>query len=498
MAVLVVAFGPGPVAAQTDEAPVPGATAEAPAPGKLELTVLPGEVTPGSGDVTVLVSNSGKAPLTEVILKLGRPDGVAAGIEPSSFEELLPGSSAIAILTIEGPAQSQEGSVVIRGTAFSGPPVAAVASVKLLAAQPQISLTLVGNTRVTEASPADLTAVIGNLTDAEIEVTLTGHAGIHSVAFAEPSGDDYAAGPAVVTLPPHATVPVPVEVEAGGLLRRGKVGVAVTAAATAGEGPARVVTVTRELDVELAAVSLFPEAFGVGGAVLLPGVAALLVWLYCIRKDQLKLGADVPPATRQLSDNKGLILLAAPISIMAAYVHAHLFDVDIIDTPNLTHITVVGAEAAVVVFLVARVAVWWHRQSVPLVTSESSVLDVLTAAGAASEDNRRAAFETADKKVGLLVHRDRGLIVLAPQISYEFPGDVRDGLKGQGLAGAAAEARAATPEDPFDGKFVSRARYIDAPVAVATATRIGSEDLLIYPHPDVSEVPPAEQKAEAK
>jgi hypothetical protein len=121
----------------------------------------------------VRVANTGTGVVRSVVLEPQGPPGVTARAAPSVVPSLAPGTSALATLTISGVPTARPAFLVIRasGRADSGA-VTSLATLELATPDAPASIALVGNTRITDKSPADLEAVITNLTDAPLQVHL--------------------------------------------------------------------------------------------------------------------------------------------------------------------------------------------------------------------------------------------------------------------------------------------------------------------------------------
>ncbi len=468
LAALLVPFGPPPPTVAT-------------APGTIELSIAPDELAPATNSATLLLSNSGDGPVRDLAVEIDAPAGVDVKVEPEAIALLAPRTSTLLTLTIAGQPALRPATLVVRASgATDAGPAAALATIALIQAAAPVSLALAGNTRMTESSPADLQAVVANLTDAPLAVTLRAEAGAHQARLAvveEQAADARPANPVSLTVAPRGTAIVFVRVDADGVVRRGKIAVVVTASVTAEGLPAPVeVAASRELDTALSSADLLPGPLGVG-ALAVPGLAGVATWLAVGRWDRRRLGLTPPGVAAQIWDNKLWFLAVAAVSLAAVVVYDGLGGVDMLDSYDWQDLLIASVGAAAAGFGAAQGRVWLYRRRVPLITAGSDPLVVLRAAARTDSSLRRLTFTVSDTATGLLVHHDRDAVVLAPRVGCSRPDSV---VNAPDLA-AAVEAAGA---GDFDGHWWPTAGQVDAPVAVSGAAARGRSEQAIVEYHD--------------
>ncbi|GAA3158877.1 hypothetical protein GCM10010531_07800 [Blastococcus jejuensis] len=449
------------------------------APGALAVEAAPAEVAPGDPAVLVRVSNTGTGPVTSLTLTAHGRAGVQGRLEPESVPRLEPGTSALATLTLDGVPATRPASVVVvvSGTTEGGETVAMTA-VGLVAAESTTALALVGNTRLTDASPADLVAVVTNSGETAATVTVRADAGGHVVRLA--AGDDdvsaaRAGEPIELTVGPRATALVQVRVEAQRPLRRGAAGLVVTATSETDDGAGPVDAVaTREIDVALAADEL-PGVLGVGSIVVVPGLVAVWALLTVLTRDRRRIGLAPPAVGKRIWDDKLWMLAAVTVSLAAAWLYALVGAADLLDTYTVSDIVVVSVTCGLLAAGGAALRVWWHRRAVPAVTPTSSPLAVLGAAAKADPALDRPVYRDTGGACGLLVHTDGEAMVLTPPVEY-MEMDVRDQERSGRLADVAA-VMATQPDAEHRMRFQQKEGWLPGPTPVPGATPAGNERL---------------------
>ncbi|HEX9992981.1 MAG TPA: hypothetical protein VGB14_08650 [Acidimicrobiales bacterium] len=433
---------------------------EAPGPGSLTVEAAPAEVTAAAGTALVRVANGGGSPVTGVTVEAVPPDGTTVTPRETRLGTLPAGGSTLVELRLGGT----PGVVAVRADGTAGAvAVAAAATVELTVPAPS-TIAIVGNTRLTERSPADLQVVVTNAGDTTAEVELTADAGDHTATLERTS----------LSVAPRSAERVGLTVEADDELRRGAVGVVVRAE-VAGDGTQDVVA-TRELEVALAADAL-PGPLGVGSMLVLPGLVALLAFFEVRASDRRRIGARHPGA-KAVWDDKTWILLGGIVSLAAAAVYTLVAGRDLLDVYELSDIAVLTIVVGALGAGAALVANWQHRRDVPAVVETSPVTDVLRAAARSSGSVTRRRYKVGDR-YGLLVQRDGAALVLSPPICFESGGPVRKAFDDTKDPDRFAKAVAAMPAD-FDGRFDPGADDIAGPIVVEQAVEAGQGDLLVY------------------
>jgi hypothetical protein len=398
---------------------------------------------------------------------------------------LAAGMSILATLTISGAPQARPGFVVVKakGTTDTGA-VTSLVTAELVASEAAASLTLVGNTRITDKSPADLEAVLTNLSEAPLKARLRAEAGDHDVRLAAKSGDlskATANAQLSVDVPPRGAAVVAVRVEANHRVRRGKTPVVIIATIPDAQGQGSTdLTASRELDVALSTTDLLPDPLGITTVLAIPGLLAIWAWLAVAAWDRRRLGLEVSSPAKEMWDNKLWLLAAAGVSFVAAYLYSLTGQADLLDAYSLGDIIVVSLVAGLAGAGLSYLAVLLYRARVPLVTTTTPELEVLKAASRKDARGQRRTY-TTDGKIGLFVHRDRGALVLTPPIAYSRP----DGVDHNNLQAAAVKA---AESDDFDGYYLSADNYIGAPTTAVDAKPAGSgrEFILRYVMPPSS------------
>jgi hypothetical protein len=463
--------------------------APAPAePGQLEVSVAPATVDREARDATVRLANPGTAPITHLVVNASAPPGVtvtwptlrAGG---RTLPTLAPGASILVPVTVDGFPAATPGNVTIRvrGTS-AGVPVTGVASLSFAAAETPLTLALHGSAAMTDRSPAEITAVLVNSSAVPVRARLTAVAGHHQVRIgAVPAG-----APLCLAVAGQGSASVQLQVKALDPVRRGTAALLVTAAVSrptqaagcdAPRDPVATVTATQDVAVDLAASDLLPDFLGIPSALVLPGLVAVWAWLSVRRRDEKALGLDTADAARAIWDNKLWLLVAAGISLAVAYLADLVGYVDLLDAyrwKQLASVTVgAGVLAALLSWLVVRV----HRGRVPLVNANSGEVAVVRAALRTGPDPR-ARYRSESGESGLLVHEDRGALVLTPPVAFARPSALVTALRNDDEAAVVRHVRSAD----FNGHFLADTGWIKAPRVFARGelTREADGDLLLY------------------
>jgi hypothetical protein len=429
--------------------------------GPLSVEVVPAKVTLGGGTAVVRVANGGGAAVTGVVLEVDAPAALTSTLDRTDIGTLASGGSALVTLSLTGT----PGTAVVTARGQAGEiPVSAAAAVELAAMAPH-TLTLVGNTRLTERSPADLRVVVANASDTTVHVELSASAGRHRATLDRRSFE----------LGPREVTDVGLTVKSAGTLRRGAVGVVVQATITGAD--TQHLVATRELTVALAADEL-PGPLGVSSIVVLPGLVALLAFFEIRSQDRKRIGVAHPGA-KAVWENKTWLLLAGGLSLAAAAVYDAVVGRDVLDAPLVRDITVLTVAVGGAGAVAALVSVWRHRTSTPIITRRSSRAEVLRAAQRSDNNLERPRYKVGDRH-GLLVHRDGDALVLTPPISFEPTGALFNAWDNTADPDRFKHIIAALPAD-FDGVFNPGPNDIPEPTAVAIddAEEVGRAELLV-------------------
>lgn len=471
---------------------VTGGTANAVAAtgGQLEVEAAPTQANLTEGTVlTVRVANTGDGPVRGVGVTVKGPPGVAATVDPATLDTLAAGSSVLVTIRTHGVPERLPAHLVVQATGDAdGGETAALTAVELVPAEVPASLTLTGNTRISDASPADVVAVVANESDVPAQVTVRAVAGRHPVRLAVEGTDVTEAQPNTpleLTVPPRQSRAVFVEVRADRPLRRGTTALVVTATVrTSPDAAPADISATRDLEVVLSA-DLLPGLLGVPTALAVPGLVAIWAGLSVYQWDRRRIGLEQSPPSKQIWDNKLWLLAAGAVGLVGASVPAAAGGfVDVLDTPTLRVLDTptlrgIGTLTIVLGVLAAmgtRVAVWWHRRRVPAVSPTAGPLDVLTAAERADGGLLRPVYRH-DGKLGLWVHDDGDAVVLTPPVEYTEIDNIPFGKKA--AAGDSLEQALRTIESTSGAarrlRLASDSAFIDGPRAVQGAALSGGE-----------------------
>jgi hypothetical protein len=469
-------------------APAPRAAPAPAEPGQIDVSVAPATVDREARDATVRVANPGTAPITGLIVDAPAPAGVTVTWPTlrtggRSLPSLAPGASTLVPITVDGFPAAAPGSVTIRvrGTS-AGVPVTGVASLSFAADKAPLTLALHGGTAMTDRSPAEITAVLVNSSAAPVRVRLTAVAGHHEVRM----GSDPAGAPLCLAIAGQSSATVQLQVTASDPVRRGTAALLVTAAvsrpAQAADcdppgDPMATVTATKDVAVDLAASNLLPDLLGIPSALVLPGLVAVWAWLSVRRRDEKALGLDTADPARAIWDNKLWLLVAAGISLAVAYLADLVGYIDLLDAYRWEQLAGVTIGAGVLAALLSWLTVRVHRRRVPLVNANSGEVAVVRAA-LRTGPTPRPRYRAESGESGLLVHEDRGALVLTPPVAFARPSALVTALRNDDEAAVLRHVRAAD----FNGHFLADPEWIRAPRVFARGelSREPDGDLLLY------------------
>lgn len=471
-------------------APVAVAMNRAAAPGVLTVKAVPTSVSLANTAIVVQVANLGGGCVGSVKIEVDTPSGVRAVVKPSIVPRLAAGTSILVTIAVLGSPGNSPAALVIRAIGRSGAgETTAVTSVYLVPPEPDALLSLVGNTRLTDVSPADLIAVVDNVADVPVNVSVRATAGQQVVRLAREGKDVTRAAPGAplaMMVPARQSAVVLVQVKAHLPLRPGTVGLVVIAAVRPYRGvESSDITASRQLNVALA-TDVLPGLTGIGSVLVIPGLVAIWAILSVWHLDRRRLGLAVRSVGSQMWDNKLWFLAAAVLSLLAAVVYSAAGFADLLIAYTLRDIVIVTVATGLLGALFSAVVVWLHRRKVPAITPTSTELLVLQAAN--RKDNpklSRIVYRTPDGRRGLLVHKDWGAIVVTPPVEYSGVDDMenldslQDAIKEIEKAirrtdGTAGKIRFLRSGGNTDND------YVEGPCAVPEATSIGREEILRY------------------
>jgi hypothetical protein len=428
-----------------------------------------------------------------VVLDTQTPSGVAAKLAvvptpatqtgPIRIPDLRPGESVLVTMLLDSSPAFRPTTIVLRAVgATQTDNKSAVATAEFVGTEPFVAVTLSGATRMTDHSPAYLTALIKNLTEANVRVDVRAEAGRNEYRLALHSSDldtKTATGTVNTTLAPKAATPVFLRVDAQHPVRRAKSSVTVVATARPDDTPhVDDVTAQRELDVDLAGTDLLPSALGITSVVAIPGILFVLAVLQVQLHDRRRL-YPVPSSLSTIWENKIWLLVATAVSLAASWVHTQFGFTDLLDSPTFRDIFFVSVGTAAAGALASWILVKVHRHRVPLVNADSGVMEVLNAS-ARSETRpsiRRSKYKTEDG-YGLFVHHDKGCTLLTPKINYSRPDAVGEEIDKNDLRAAVK----ATRDSDFDGRFADDDDWIKRPLVVADPSPpvVGEDSMLNF------------------
>lgn len=453
--------------------------------GQLAMDVAISDVTDGMS-FSVIVSNSGDTAVTDVRLSTTAPEGVATEPVPALIAKVDPGASKLVKVITQGSPSRRPASLEIAAIGTTnGIGTSAVVAVNLIDSQPMVTLTITGNTTLSDTSPADLLVVAENNGGTSANVTLRAFAGQNVVRLARQDEDvsNAAAGsPMKLVLPANSTENVLLQVESKPPLRRGSAPAMVSAEIEFGSEHYEVVS-TVLLTTSLAADAL-PAVLGISSASFIPGFLGVWAFLSVWSRDRRKLGVEVVNAGEQIWTNKLWLVASAGFSVVIAYVAAWLGVAYLLDTYSIAEIFEVSIVAALLGSLIGWVVVQTHRQRVPLINAATDPLDVVRAAAKADASTERDIYQGSDSRRGLFVHMDRGEIVVTPQIAMTNMKEVSDLIDQGGRK--LPNALALIDKDNGEGAlwFPVQGDFVATPGPLPGATATGKKaKLLSYENP---------------
>lgn len=456
-------------AALTVSEPLP--VAAAPAGGSLSVEAAPTKVASDGSVVTLRVANVGDSSIDAIEIAAQGPAGVTAVVEPAKLTALTAGASLLVQIAVSGLPERRPASIVVRATGRSGAAdVAAVAVIEIASVEPAVSLVLTGNSRLTDASPADVVAVITNTADTPVDLSIRAMAGQHLVRLAAEQSDIVHAAPAkpmtMVVAARQSTV-ARVQVQAKRPLRRGTTSLVVTATVRPVRGmPTVDVTAERNLDVELSA-DVLPGMLGVGSVLAIPGLVAVWVMLTILRHDRRRIGLDgnCPSVGSQIWDNKLWLLVAVAISLVAAWLYSSLGFTDLLDTYTVSDIVTVSLALGVLVALVGTAALRVRRRITREITPTSTPIEVLLAAEREQHFVNRPVYYVSDNKKGIVVRHDWGAVILTPPIEFTEIDGISTKVANNTLVGVVDLIKNQTDFQRLL-RFSSDSQYINGPQAI--------------------------------
>jgi hypothetical protein len=453
--------------------------------GELAIEAAPANVSLANPVIAVRVANIGGYTVSSVRIEVDAPPGVSAMVKPSTVANLAAGVSMLATITVRGLPRDRPAALLIKATGHSDVgETAAVTSVQMAPSAPIASLSLIGGTQLTDQSPTELMAVVGNLADVPVNVLVRATAGQQVVRLAREGKDvtrSVPDAPLALTVSAHQYAVVLVQVRVHGALQHGTLGLVVIAAISTGVGAeSSEVTASQQLDVASSA-DILPGVTGVGSVLVIPGLVAVWAILSVWYLDRRRLGLAVRSAGSQIWDNKLWLLAAAAVSLLAAVIYSAAGFADLLDAYALSDIVVVTVATGLLGAAASAAVVWLHRRQVPAVTPASTELSVLKAASKESAKISRQVYRTPEGKRGLFVHRDWGAIVLTPPVEYtEIDGIGDDVLD-------SAVAKIDGNKDRIRFLRSSNNDYIEGPCAVPEGTSCGWEEILRYVDADLKD-----------
>ncbi|MFI0910510.1 hypothetical protein [Streptomyces abikoensis] len=186
--------------------------------------------------------------------------------------------------------------------------------------------------------------------------------------------------------------------------------------------------VSRDLNIELAGTELLPGLVKIGSAIAVPGLLAVIAALQMWVLDRRKLGLQKNAASIMWA-NKLWLLAAVAISLAAAWVSTNWFHrVDLLDAFSWLDLWLVAASSGVAAAALTWITLRVFRIYKPLITEDSSPLDVLRAAARHGPHFERLVYSTSGDNplYGILVHRDGEATVLTAPIVFSGPSELED------------------------------------------------------------------------
>jgi hypothetical protein len=458
--------------------------------GEIAIDTASPKVTLGSSAIVLRIANKGGGIVRGVAIEANAPTGITVADNPSVIGDLAAGSSVLTTIAIRGLPKTRPALLVVQASGRSNAgSTTALTAVDLVPAEVPTSLTLVGDDRLSDSSPANLVAVVTNLADVSVDVLVSATAGKNDVRLSAEGGNVVKAvtgAPVALSVPARGFKVVLLQVKAHGLLRRGTSTVVLgTARTTLRDEAPMDVTASSKLDASVSA-DVLPGLLGVGSVLAIPGLVAIWAGLAVVYRDRRRIGLEPPPAARQIWENKLWFLPAAAVSLLAAglysaAVYREVWSADLLDAYTLRDVFLVTWLAGLGGAAVAASIVHAHRRKVAVVTPTSQPIEVLKAASRADPRAKRSVYQTPDSKLGLLIHADGKAVVLAPPVEFTEM-DIAKALQGDGSLPNVIDGVRAAREGDYRMRFMRDDKYINGPRAVLGATPSGvpKELLLKY------------------
>jgi hypothetical protein len=474
-------------------------TVGAPELGALELKIYPPNITPG-GRAFVVVSNPSTETVADITLRWTSPPGVTIKVDgatsraPGRIPSLPPGDTTVLNLQVRGVPSRDSLDMVFRANGRTGAQrVVAVAAASLAARKPLVDVKLSGGPSMTDVSPATLVALIQNLSPYRVNADVAVSAGRNKAGLSERANDeDLGTQTLCIQLAPLQIRRLYVTAKASGRVRKGTASIFVDVAAARAAHAApnadcpaeptlqtQYVTVSREVDVDMVASGVIPSILGVSSAAFLPGFAFVLGGLMVRRWDLGRVQRQSAGLWQDVWDNKLWLLVAALLSLVISFFAATLLDINLFDAFDWWDLGLLVAGSFVGGLLISAVEVAVHRSRVPLINEKSDPSAVAAAAVSNGRGTSAPTYLAVGDRRGLLVHRDRGLLLLTPQVHYSSPAEIVD-------AGTWREKKGYVEAREFDGKFIKNDEWIERVVAIpaANAAAGANEEVLIYREED--------------
>lgn len=455
-----------------------GPASAAPA-GQLQLAAAVSSLSPETPSTLVTISNGGDAPVTDVVVSVEGPTWararLAASGRPSSpslrLGTLRPGATVLIRLRVTPPVGGRAGTIVLRATGTGAVRLVTLATVTLAAPTAVVAVELTGSKEIGDRSPGLVTIVLRNDSPVTLPVDL-GASG-DGIVVSDPGAKVERRAPAppwhrTVTLAPQQASTVDIAVATTTPVRPRHVTLVLTTRYQTGAATPTQVVTTGDLDLSITANGLVPTVAGIGSTLVLPGLGALLAFLWIREWDRSRLKVPRRSVSTTVWENKLWLLLALAVSLVVISVLDRLVGVDLIATPWTVWLLLATAAATAVGAGISALTVLVHRRLTPLITNESDVAAVLQAAAKRGLRERPVYPSTTDRR-GVFVHRDYDLVVVSPPIWFAEPGDLID--DGTTLATIAAAARTAA----FRGGFDVTTDWVRLPTPVPAGTEWNGE-----------------------
>lgn len=450
--------------------------------GQLEIQAVDTGAYEGDSTVTVRVANTGQGTIQDIRISCDGLPGVTAKVEPETLPLLPEYSSTFVTVHVQGQPEHRPAKLVVKaqGRTETGETVA-LATIDLLESAAVAKMTLTGSTTMTESSPAFVSVIVDNSSDSPISVALRAEAAENDVRLA-PEGDDVGravvGAPVDLTVPGHQSAVVSVQVESRPPVRRGTVGLIISATIREkGSAASFTIVASRDLTVTLSTDAL-PGAIGIGSILLLPGLLAVWAFLAVLQWDRRRIGVKTTSVSAIMWQDKLWLVAALAVSLLAAAIYSALGFLNLFDTYTMQDVVKVGAACGMVGAGAAALVVLAHRRRIKAINRDSSALDVIEAAAKFDGNTvSRETYRTPGGELGILVHEDRGELVLTPPIFCNS--SLPDGYKTR--LQMVVEMTQEKPEKERDLHFDRQTGTISRPTAVdGNATPVGTQEIIKY------------------